>query len=323
VEFYAARISWSFNGFPDDRMTRLLCSPCHTVYQQPQFFLNAINNLLWIQQLLFGFLVAFFSGVKAMKEKQGDKTMRRHLENQIESGETGSLGILVLFVMWMLALMALSAAARGEDKPNEISIDGSRDGAQHRLSAQHYLRIAKANNEMPPQQAQSPAQPESSETLTRFILISIPDRRLALVDDGQVVRVYPIAVGATHTPSPQGNFTIARRVANPTWSHKGKVVGPGKSNPVGSRWMGLSLKGYGIHGTNAPRSIGKAASHGCFRMGKKDVEELFALVNVGDTVAVRAERDELVEQVFGAAGSGEVQVASTSAATVDVDEENQ
>jgi L,D-transpeptidase ErfK/SrfK len=39
--------------------------------------------------------------------------------------------------------------------------------------------------------------------------------------------------------------------------------------------MGLSVRGYGIHGTNAPKSIGKAASHGCVRMSKRDLEELF------------------------------------------------
>jgi lipoprotein-anchoring transpeptidase ErfK/SrfK len=48
--------------------------------------------------------------------------------------------------------------------------------------------------------------------------------------------------------------------------------------------MGLSMKGYGIHGTNAPRSIGKAASHGCIRMRQADLEELFELVEVGSTV---------------------------------------
>ncbi len=69
--------------------------------------------------------------------------------------------------------------------------------------------------------------------------------------------------------------------------------------------MGLSAKGYGIHGTNQPNSIGKAASTGCIRMGKQDVEELFAMVGVGDTVEIRAERDEQIAAVFGSgAGAG-------------------
>jgi lipoprotein-anchoring transpeptidase ErfK/SrfK len=128
-----------------------------------------------------------------------------------------------------------------------------------------------------------------------LIVVSIPERKLVLMEDGAVKKVYPVAVGKGSTPSPVGRFTINARVSNPTYSHRGKVVGPGPKNPVGSRWMGLSLKGYGIHGTNEPGSIGKAASHGCIRMGKADLEELFAQVEVGDAVEIRAEGDAAVE----------------------------
>ena len=81
-------------------------------------------------------------------------------------------------------------------------------------------------------------------------------------------------------------------------SSTGKVIGPGKDNPLGTRWMGLDKKGYGIHGTNEPRSIGKAASHGCIRMARKDLEQLFELVRVGDVVEIIGERDEAVAQIF-------------------------
>jgi lipoprotein-anchoring transpeptidase ErfK/SrfK len=129
----------------------------------------------------------------------------------------------------------------------------------------------------------------------RLIVVSIPQRKLVLMEDGAVKKVYPVAVGKASTPSPAGRFTIKERVSNPTYSHRGKVVAPGPRNPVGSRWMGLSVKGYGIHGTNEPGSIGKAASHGCIRMGKADLEELFAQVEVGDAVEIRAEGDAVVE----------------------------
>jgi lipoprotein-anchoring transpeptidase ErfK/SrfK len=163
--------------------------------------------------------------------------------------------------------------------------------------------------------AQETPAAEQPKTLTRFIMISIPDRQLALVDNGQVIKTFPVAVGKESTPSPDGDFTVVNRTENPTYYHKGKVIKPGKSNPLGTRWMGLSQKGYGIHGTNVPSSIGKAASHGCFRMAKKDVEELFKLVHVGDTVIVRGEHDELVAQVFNpenkdSSSNAEVLVAS-------------
>ena len=90
------------------------------------------------------------------------------------------------------------------------------------------------------------------------------------------------------------------------------------------------MKGYGIHGTNVPSSIGKAASHGCFRMGKEDVEDLYSRVQVGDTVSVRRERDAMIAQVFPSDAlpneaqpavktvTAEVQVATASIAPASV-----
>jgi len=131
------------------------------------------------------------------------------------------------------------------------------------------------------------------------IVVSLEDRKLALVEDGKVVKVYPVAVGKPSTPSPVGTFKIARRVVNPTYSHDGRVVPPGPQNPVGSRWMGLSISGFGIHGTNVPSSIGKAASHGCIRMAKADLEELYPQVTVGETVEIIGQRNEETAQLFG------------------------
>ena len=136
-------------------------------------------------------------------------------------------------------------------------------------------------------------------TTKRVIVVSLEDHKLALVEDGKVKKVYTVAVGKPSTPSPVGTFTIARRVMNPTYSHEGRVVPPGPNNPVGTRWMGLSIPGYGIHGTNVPSSIGKAASHGCIRMARKDLEELYPMVEVGDTVELIGERNEETAQLFG------------------------
>ncbi len=61
----------------------------------------------------------------------------------------------------------------------------------------------------------------------------------------------------------------------------------------------MSLKGYGIHGTNVPSSIGRNASHGCIRMRNRDVEELFKMVAVGDQVELRGERDAELAHIFG------------------------
>lgn len=122
---------------------------------------------------------------------------------------------------------------------------------------------------------------------------------MALTEDGHVIKIYTVAIGKPSTPSPVGTFEIRRRVKNPVYQHEGKVIQPGPGNPVGSRWMGLSIKGYGIHGTNEPKSIGKAASHGCIRMARRDLEEMYEMVSVGDRVELIGQRNEETAQLFG------------------------
>jgi lipoprotein-anchoring transpeptidase ErfK/SrfK len=143
------------------------------------------------------------------------------------------------------------------------------------------------------------AQAPATTATKRVIVVSLEDRKLALVEDGHVKKVYSVAVGKPSTPSPTGTFSIERRVKNPTYHHDGRTVPPGPGNPVGTRWMGLSIHGYGIHGTNEPKSIGKAASHGCIRMAQADLEEFYELVAEGDTVELVGERNEETAQLFG------------------------
>lgn len=146
----------------------------------------------------------------------------------------------------------------------------------------------------------------------RRLVVSIPDRKLALVVDGQVKKVYAVAVGKPSTPSPAGTYTVVTRVPKPTWYGPRKIVGPGPKNPLGTRWIGLSHKGYGVHGTNVPASIGKAASHGCIRMKNTDVEELFDQVEAGDVVELLGERDEKLAALFGQSAPAPAQVAAVS-----------
>lgn len=136
------------------------------------------------------------------------------------------------------------------------------------------------------QQAQAPV-PAAKPEVVRNIVVNIPAMKLELYENGERVKAYPIAVGKRTTQTPVGSFRIASRVKNPTWyGPKKQVVPGGPKNPVGTRWIGLDHKGYGIHGTNAPRSIGSAASHGCIRMKNADAEDLFERVRVGDTVQI-------------------------------------
>jgi lipoprotein-anchoring transpeptidase ErfK/SrfK len=168
--------------------------------------------------------------------------------------------------------------------------------------------------------AQSP-EPRSLTTANiphqRKVVVSIPHRKLALIEDGAVKKVYPVAVGAAESPSPTGTFQIKNRLERPTYFHPGKVIPAGPDNPLGTRWIGLTAKGYGIHGTNEERSIGKAASHGCIRMHRRDLEELFAKLQTGDEVEILGEDDATeLSQIFGALPGTENDAPSESAVAV-------
>src|ERR1019366_1251121 len=88
--------------------------------------------------------------------------------------------------------------------------------------------------------AQQATKSAEADRIHRVVLVSIPDRKLAVMENGNVIATFPVAVGAAASPSPTGEFQIVRRVANPTYYRPGTVIPSGKSNPVGTRWVGLS-----------------------------------------------------------------------------------
>jgi hypothetical protein len=134
----------------------------------------------------------------------------------------------------------------------------------------------------------------AGEAPSYHIVINLPSRTLSLYAGEALVRRYPVAIGHPQTPSPLGHYRITVEVVDPTWYPKRKPpVPPGSRNPVGSRWLGLSAPNLGIHGTNAPASIGQAVSGGCIRMHNRDVEELSSLVDAGTPVDIVYETVEV------------------------------
>src|ERR1035438_1608785 len=140
---------------------------------------------------------------------------------------------------------------------------------------------------------------DTSTRPARRIVVSIADRKLAVLEGDRTERGFETSEGPPKSPSPTGVYQIVNSIADPTWYTKGKIVAPGKCNPLGTRWLGLSRKGYGIHGTNRPDSIGHNASHGCIRMRNREVEELFKMVAVGDRVELYDERTPEIVRLFG------------------------
>ena len=147
--------------------------------------------------------------------------------------------------------------------------------------------------------------------VSRRIVVSIPDRKLALLENDSVVKTYNVSVGAAVSPSPTGSFQIVNRIPEATYYHRTVVIPASDRSPIGTRWIGLNKKGYGIHGTNEPHSIGRAASHGCIRLRNREVEDFFERVQVGDSVEIRGERDAETVALFG--GVANVIVAQTQA----------
>jgi lipoprotein-anchoring transpeptidase ErfK/SrfK len=125
------------------------------------------------------------------------------------------------------------------------------------------------------------------------IVIRRGSNRLYLYDGMRPWRVFGVATGQSIYPTPLGRWSIVVKWRNPwwyppssTWARGQKPIPPGPGNPLGTRWMGLSASGVGIHGTPDDSSIGYSASHGCIRMHISDAEWLFNHVNIGTTVFI-------------------------------------
>lgn len=137
------------------------------------------------------------------------------------------------------------------------------------------------------------APPVAWEDASLRVRIDLSERRLYLEDGGEVIERYGVAVGTTRHPTPRGTFQVRRVIWNPRWVPpkaewaEDKVARePGDpKNPMGRVKIFFKEPDYYVHGTNAPETIGQAASHGCVRMTNDDVIALGRLlVEHGATV---------------------------------------
>lgn len=131
------------------------------------------------------------------------------------------------------------------------------------------------------------------------ITINLAEYRLYLVWEQlgrRQVRIYPIGIGAEGIETREGLFSVTMVVPDPSWTVPASIraerpelpgtVPPGPDNPLGSYWIGLSLEGIGIHGTNKPFGLGRRVSHGCIRLYPEDIEDLAARVGKGTPVRI-------------------------------------
>ena len=123
------------------------------------------------------------------------------------------------------------------------------------------------------------------------VLIDLTKCKLFLKSGDSIIKRYYVCVGKKETPTPSGSYNVIEKMVNPTWFSDsqtgglGEVPGGDPRNELGTRWIGFKPS-FGVHGTIFSDSIGKAESHGCVRMHKEDVEELYDLVTTGTPIKI-------------------------------------
>lgn len=132
------------------------------------------------------------------------------------------------------------------------------------------------------------------------LTINLAELRLfhirALKDGDYQVDIYPLGIGREGRETPEGDFRIVVKKEHPRWkvpeglrkqdSSLPRVILPGPQNPLGDYWLGLSVAGYGIHGTNRPFGVGRRVSYGCIRMYPQDIATLYARIETGTPVRI-------------------------------------
>ncbi|GDX75403.1 hypothetical protein LBMAG41_04790 [Cyanobium sp.] len=164
-----------------------------------------------------------------------------------------------------------------------------------------------ASPSAPPATAPSAAATGPATPLDRAVILDRQRRLLSLMENGRVVRRFPVAVGMPGWETPVGRFQVLNKTENPVWEHpeKGTHTPAGPANPLGSRWIGfhqdclgrrgwdgehmLDVKGCvvaGFHGTPHRWTVGQALSHGCVRLYEEHVRQVFDFVSIGTPVTV-------------------------------------
>ena len=163
-----------------------------------------------------------------------------------------------------------------------------------RLTAQRIVRALQSPQIRRIRVAVKRVEPERS--VAKFgpvIVIRRGANQLRYYQGARLIRLFGVATGQAIYPTPTGTFSVVDMQKNPwwlppdsAWAKGEKPIPPGPGNPLGTRWMGLSAPGVGMHGTPDDTSIGYSASHGCIRMHIPDAEWLFQHVQLGTPVVI-------------------------------------
>ena len=135
----------------------------------------------------------------------------------------------------------------------------------------------------------------------RVVMVHTKEKMLDVLEDGRLLASFPITPGSTSLPAPPGVWKIETMASLPFFRYDESMLQhgvrsanfvnlpPGPNSPVGVMWMGLDRPGIGLHGTNNPETIGRAASHGCIRLANWDAVKLSQMLTVGTSVHIDGE----------------------------------
>ncbi len=140
--------------------------------------------------------------------------------------------------------------------------------------------------------------PDNPQFASRKVIVDTHERFLAIHEAGKLIAEFPITPGSSTLPAPIGTWKILGIATLPWFRHDEGVLNSGvrtekfynlpagPNNPVGVLWMGLNKPHVGVHGTNNPETIGRAASHGCIRTANWDAARIKDLVTEGNVVEI-------------------------------------
>jgi len=140
--------------------------------------------------------------------------------------------------------------------------------------------------------------PENPALAARKLMVNTRERTIEVRENDQLVAQFPMTPGSKTLPAPIGTWKILGIATLPWFRHDEGVLNygvrtdnfhnlpAGPNNPVGVLWMGLNKPGIGIHGTNNPETIGRAASHGCIRLANWDAARIKDLVSKNTVVEI-------------------------------------
>ncbi len=229
-------------------------------------------------------LTALYSEAKALEAKEAylnaqaiysdilDKTQDEALAEKVR-GDLESLSVKILF-----------SPLAAEDSSIYTVVKGDTLGRIAKKFNTTVGLIMRSNNLK--SDIIRPGQRLKVSKATYNVLVDYSDNILFLKSGDGVIKRYVVATGISDS-TPIGTFKIINKLKDPVWYKAGAIVPSGSpENILGSRWMGISVAGYGIHGTTEPETLGSHVTAGCIRMGRDDVEELYDILPMGTEVVI-------------------------------------